>query len=141
MTATNLSIFMEYDLSSDSSVESRDDYTPLSICFVDTTIDSSTISANGNKFRIEEEMDWKFKRTDGIKARHGIYQGLELPCTNYVFFAGTFRQNLKPLYRMGYKLKYGSVYEDVDLWPIDARARAQIEFCNRNCDLMGCDVM
>jgi hypothetical protein len=144
MTATNLSVYMDYNSSSDTSVDDGDYDIPFGICFVDTAIDFSTISADGNKSQIEESMNWKFKCSEGtyhsITARYGILEGLELPYTDRVFFAGTFLQNLKPLHRMGYKFKYGSAVEDVQLWPIDAKQEAQIEFCHRNPTLMGCDV-
>jgi hypothetical protein len=69
-------------------------------------------------------MDWKFKLSDGIHhsitAQYGMLEGLELPSTDRVFFAGTFLQNTKPLHRMGYKFKYGSALEYVKLWPINA---------------------
>jgi hypothetical protein len=143
MADTNLSIYMEYNSdndSSDYSVESMD-YDPIAICFVDTTINSSTVCAGGDKSQIKEDMNWNFKYSDGthhsITARNGMLEGFELPSTDRVFFAGTFIQNLKPLHRMGYKFKYGSAVEDVKLWPINAKEEAQIEFCQSNPYLMG----
>jgi hypothetical protein len=136
---------MEYnsDINSDSSVESWDSSVydnPICMCFVDTTMNWSTVCEGGNKFRIEDEMEWNFKCSGGMRARYGPFQGFELPRTDRVFFAGTFFQNMKRLYRMGYQFKFGSVFGDVELGPIYESQKAQIEFCTRNYELMGCDV-
>jgi hypothetical protein len=69
-----------------------------------------------------------------------MLDGLELPSTDSVFFAGTFLQNTKPLHQMGCKFKYESALEYVKLWPINATQEAHIEFCHRYPNLMGCDV-